>query len=209
MVFVWSHAWMSRVLWFISGLLVTVLASTERVPAQRIGIFFDEQATQCSAPIEPFGPSVHAFLVAIPPTDSLVGGAEVRLVLPPGIVAGSVSYPHDHVLSAEGDLLTGVTIRLYNCATPGAPIVLALMDFEDRGSVQRDDIVVSLQGVGADSIASMKPQLTICDPIDPTAERGRLEAPSVDATFNCTMHCYCTTAIRPQSWSEMKLLYRE
>jgi len=202
---------MSRVLWFISALLVALLASTGRAPAQRVGVFFDEQATQCSAPIEPFGPSVHAFLVAIPATDSLIGGAEVRLILPPAIVvaAGSVRYPHDHVLSADGDLLTGVTIRLYNCATPGVPVVLAEMDFDDRGGGHRNDIVVSLQGVGADSIASMIPQVMICDPADPTSDRGRLHAPSVDATFNCTMHCYCTTALRPQSWSEMKLLYRE
>jgi len=203
---------MSRTHWSTAGLLVALTAGAGRLQAQRLGLFFDAQATQCSAPIEPFGSSVHAFLVAFPPVDSLVSGAEVRLVLPPGIVlaAGSVSFPHGTVADAHGDFITGVNIRLNKCAVPGSPLVLAEMDFDDRGSGHRNDIVVSLQGVGVDSIASMIPQLTICDPDDPiNGERGRLQAPSVDATFNCTMRCYCTTAIRPQSWSEMKLLYRE
>ena len=110
-----------------------------------------------------------------------------------------------------GDPLSGFTIRYSGCITGMSPLLVAEMDLDDRYLFGvRNDLRVTLVGVGVDSIMALHPQLLICDPEDPLgAERGRIPAPSVDAVFNCTVQCGCTTALRPRSWTEMKILYRE
>ena len=181
--------------------------------AQRIGVFFDAQATVCEAPILPFQ-SVHVWLFAFPPPDSVVNGVALKLQLPPSMFIrdGSVRLPRNpRVSSTTGDFLGGITIHYGNCITGISPLLVAEMDLDDRYLFgMRSDLRVTLVGVATDSIAVIVPEILICDPGDPLgAERGRLQAPSIDAVFNCTAHCGCTTALRPRSWSEMKFLYRE
>lgn len=180
--------------------------------AQRVGLFFDDQATLCAAPILPLGPSVHVWVFAFPPPDSVIGGVAFKLQLPPMmfVAAGSLVLPRNpQVSSTEGDLLSGITIRYSSCISGISPLLVAEMDLDDRSFSPRSDLRVTLVGVATDSIAVIVPEILICDPDDPLgAERGRLQSPSVDATFNCTVNCYCTTALRPRSWSEMKFLYR-
>lgn len=183
------------------------------VRAQRLGLFFDDQATVCSAPILPFGPSVHVWVFAFPPPDSVISGVAFKLQLPADIfiAEGSLVLPRDpRVASTEGDPLGGITIRYSSCITGISPLLVAEMGLDDRSRLGvRNDLRITVVGVATDSIASNNPEILICDPDDPLgAERGRLKAPSVDATFNCTFNCYCTTALRPRSWSEMKFLYR-
>lgn len=180
--------------------------------AQRLGLFFDAQATQCATSIPTFG-SAHTWIFAFPPPDSLISGVAFKLLLPAqmAVAQGSLVLPREpRVASTEGDLLTGMTIRYDACMSGVSPLLVAEMDIDDRAFVARNDLRVTLVGVGVDSIASQYPQLIICDPGDPLGgERGRIPSPSVDAVFNCTAHCGCTTALRPRSWSEMKFLYRE
>lgn len=180
--------------------------------AQRVGLFFDDQATLCSAPILPLGPSVHVWVFAFPPPDSVISGVAFKLQLPPmmAVAAGSLVLPRDpRVASTEGDLLGGITIRYSSCITGITPLLVAEMDLDDRSFTARNDLRVTLVGVATDSVAVNVPEILLCDPDDPLgAERGRLQSPSIDATFNCTFNCYCTTALRPRSWSEMKFLYR-
>lgn len=181
--------------------------------AQRVGLFFDAQATVCAAPIVPLQ-SVHLWLFAFPPPDSVISGVAFKLQLPPdmAVAAGSVVFPRNpQVASTMGDPLGGITIRYAGCISGISPLLVAEMDLDDRYLFgMRNDLRVALVGVATDSIAVTVPEILICDPGDPLgAERGRMMAPSIDAVFNCTAHCGCTTALRPRSWSEMKFLYRE
>lgn len=181
--------------------------------AQRIGLFFDEEASGCAAPILPLGPSVHAWVFAFVPPDSAVGGVVFKLQLPPNmaVAAGSLVLPRNpRVSSVDGDLLTGITIRYSGCQSGISPLLVAELDLDDRAFTMRNDLRVTLVGAGTDSVLSLVPEVLICDPADPLGGlRGRIPAPSIDAVFNCTMHCGCTTALRPRSWSAMKFLYRE
>ena len=182
--------------------------------AQRVGLFFDDRATLCEAPILPFGQSVHVWVFAFPPPDSVIGGVAFKLQLPPNmyVAAGSLRLPgRPPVASTTGDLLGGITIRYGACVTGISPFLVAEMALDDRDRFgMRNDLRVTLVGVATDSMVADVPEILICDPGDPLgAERGRLRAPSIDAVFNCTAHCGCTTAVRPRSWSEMKFLYRE
>jgi len=198
---------------FVTGLFLGLWAGAAApAQAQRLGLFFDEQATLCSAPILPLGPSVHVWVFAFPPPDSVISGVAFKLQLPPmmAVAAGSLVLPRNpRVSSTEGDLLGGITIRYSSCITGISPLLVAEMDLDDRAFSPRNDLRVTLAGVATDSLAALVPEILICDPGDPLgAELGRMPSPSVDATFNCTFNCYCTTALRPRSWSEVKFLYR-
>src|SRR5262249_54179870 len=117
----------------------------------------------------------------------------------------SIKYQKDVVADVQGDpVIDGLQVFFRHCSRTPAPVKIAQLDLDDRGSVLRDNLVIELQGAKADSLLESKdPQLRICDPGDPLmTDRGRIRAPTINAVLNCTVHCGCTTAVRPRTWSE-------
>jgi hypothetical protein len=186
--------------------------------AQRLGLFFDEAATSCTTTITGFQ-QVHvylnAFMPAVVPTDSSIGGALFSVQLPPmvHIVPKSVTLRDVLIYSVDGDLdnLYNLNIRFRNCQarSTGSPLQLLEFDVYDSGGSTRPNLVMQITGSGTDSLQGIVPRYGICDPNDRDIYLGYVNAPSIDATFNCTHHCYCTTAIESRSWSAVKSLYRE
>jgi len=182
--------------------------------AQRLGLFFDTDGTQCNAAIEPFGPAVQAYVVVYPPPDSLISGVAFRLEMPPAIhvTTGSVFYPRNLVAEALGEPVGGVDVHFQACRKQVGPLMIAQFRLEDRnlGGFVRNDLRIKLVGFSPDSVAAVEPQIRLCDPENPiTGDGGRFPAPSVDAVFNCTERCYCTTAVRRTTFAAVKSLYRE
>lgn len=183
---------------------------------QRIGLFFDEAATSCATALEPFGPCQHVWVVAFVPEGVSTGGVLFRLELPVDIQVcdGSLLLPHGLVFDATGDLPTGMDLRFQHCISGPASLVVAEFEVFDRsyGGTRRD-LLLHLTGASRDSLVTMiHPQLELCDPAtydpnDPHQNLGVLAAPSVDATFNCTARCGCTTPVAPSTWTAMKRLY--
>lgn len=181
---------------------------------QRVGIFFDSQATVCSAPILPLGPSVHAYLFAFIPRDSVVSGVLLRVQFPSQIVVHeqSLVFPRSGIVfEAQGDLAGGLALRFRDCDSTAGPIQLAEFDLDDRSfGGPRSNLRLHCEGFGVDSTATTDPQLRVCNPADPTgSDLRRFAAPSVDAVLNCGQQCGCTTAVVAQAWSAIKALYRE
>jgi hypothetical protein len=199
----------------VAVLCVAVVALLpERIWGQKIGLFFDANATLCAGEIEPFGPAVHLWMFMFPPPDSLLGGAIVRLQLPPGleIPADDQFFPNRTLIFRVGGDLTGggLDLRFSYCFTGSEPQLLGQFGLVDLSSETRHDIPLHLSGGSPDSMAVYdKPQFLICDPEDPQNFIRLLEAPPVDATLNCTTsRCYCTTAVQPAPWSAIKRLYQ-
>jgi hypothetical protein len=187
--------------------------------AQRMGIYFDEQGTICSSSIEPFGPSVHAWVIAYPGSAE-VNVAVLSLRLPPDlhVVPDSEKFPFRSSLVGSGTLETHVEVifqprAAQPCRTGGAGIPIVEFDLVDLCSTcngqPRPDILLHLVGAGADSIAGTTPQFRICDPNDPTNHPGSILATPLDAHLNCTANCSCTTALEPATWSGIKILYQD
>jgi hypothetical protein len=194
-----------------------LLAIPRDVLAQRIGLFFDEAGTQCAGSIAPFGPCVHVWVVGYPPPDSVLTGALFTVDLPPGIEVCTdplgqpkVQFPRDLVFDVQGDVanLRDIDMRFNFCLTPAEPLVLAEFEVFDSNFMPRSDLRLHLVGTGVDSVSSMDPQFKTCDPENPEGFRTLVRAPSVDAVFNCTVRCYCTTAIVEGSWGAVKTIYR-
>ena len=186
--------------------------------AQQMGIFFDEAGTTCASAIEPFGPSVHAWVIAFPGSTE-VNGAVLSLRLPPGlrVVPQSETYPHRSSLIGSGSLDTHVDVTFQPladqpCRTGAMGLPILEFDLEDLCTTcggPRPDILLHLEGAAADSIAGLKPQFIACDPHDPNNHPGSILAATLDAHLNCTAACGCTTALEPATWSRLKILYQD
>jgi hypothetical protein len=180
---------------------------------QQIGVFFDSQATVCNAPIVPFG-SVHAYLFAFIPPDSVVSGALLRVQFPPGISVHplSLQFPRNRTFEAQGELASGLALRFAACESTPGPLQLAEFDLDDliSGETPRPNLRLRCEGFGVDSTATMNPQFRVCNPHDATgSDLRRFAARGVDAVLNCSSSCGCTTAVVSQAWSQIKALYRE
>lgn len=181
--------------------------------AQRVGLFFDAAATVCSAAITPFGPTVHVYLFAYLPATPPIGGAVLRLVLPPNIeiaIGDPIRLDRHSIFESHGTLLDGIELRFSDCMTETSPVLLAEFGVDDRfRQGTRQDLVLHLIGATHDSsTATVIPQLAICDPLDAQQVLGYVAAPSVDATLNCTGPCGCTTVVQPAVWTAIKRLYQ-
>ncbi len=194
--------------------VAVLLVAPTHLLGQRIGVFFDPQATVCSAPIVPFG-SVRAYLFAFIPPDSSISGVLLRVQFPLLISVHdqSLVFPRSRVvIEAQGDLSSGLAVRFRECLSGPSPFQVAEFVLDDLsfGDTPRPDLRLHLEGFGTDSTATQDPQFRVCNPHDPTgSDLRRFAAPGIDAVLNCAQHCWCTTAVVPQSWSQIKALYRE
>ena len=190
--------------------LIVGLAPT-RSSSQRIGLFFDEAATSCNAPLEYFGQQ-HLYVVGFPPVDSLLGGALLSLERPADtdIVPGSVRIRRDVVFDVVGQLdqMRELDIRFRDCIQSAGPLVMLEFDIYELSPVLRNDLILHLVGAGTDSLALKEPHWKICDPGDPERFTSLVTAPAVDAVFNCTHACYCTTPVSTRTWAAVKSLYQ-
>jgi hypothetical protein len=189
------------------------LAGAGSAAAQRVGVFFDEQATVCNAPITSFG-SVHAYIYVFPPPTLAMSGVALRLQLPSNVEVDArdqVTFPHGLVFSETGSLEGGLILRFYPCITSGQPLRIAEFGMVDLNSPSAgENLVLHFVGTPIDTMVAAKvPRLLVCNPDDPEGQLGVVDAPSVDAILNCTQNCYCTTALVPRTWGAVKSLYRE
>jgi hypothetical protein len=198
-------------------LAVAALFAPARALAQRMGLFFDLQASDCDAPLEPFAPlpCLQVYVFAFPPPGVELGGVAFKIELPPQVEVcePGVLFPHNQYFDVRGSLENGFDARFATCQSGTDPILVAQFGIADvtlTASTPRPDLVLHLSGAVVDSLrASTVPRLLVCDPGNPEGNQGLINAPSVDARLNCTHQCGCTTAIAPRSWSAVKSLYRE
>lgn len=197
---------------FMAGALGAVIAAP---PAHgtgaRLGVYLDDSASLCSGELLPFGQQT-VYICGFPPPDSIVGGALLTLQRPAGISILAVRLHRDIVFSAMGnvDQVDQVDLRFRDCIQSAGPLVMMEVDLYDGDlSGPRPDLTLHLIGAGADSLAHTVPQWKICDPNDPEGSRGVVPAAAVDAVFNCTSTCACTTPVKMQTWTAVKELYRE
>jgi hypothetical protein len=189
-----------------------IAALPGRGAGQRLGLFFDDDAGQCEAPIASFG-RAHVWVFAFVPPDSVISGAIFRLLLPPDIeiVEGSLRWARAlGEIETYGDLYNGMDVRFGACAQSSSPLLLAEFDIEDQSfGDPRPNLRLDIKGGAVDSVEINDPHFRICDPTDPLGEgRGIFAAPGVHATLNCTAHCGCTTALQTRRWGAVKSMYR-
>jgi hypothetical protein len=178
---------------------------------ERLGIYFDEDATQCAAPLDPFVRR-HCWIYGFFPPDSLVSGVLFRLVLPVGVEPESLRTPRNLFGSEKGTITEGLDLRFNLCVPGRERVLLAELNLIDQTfGGPRPDLRIEVQGAAsADSIKGREPRLRICDPADPLGVgRGFIDVTGVDGTFNCTTECPCITAVLTRAWSAVKRLYRE
>jgi hypothetical protein len=199
-----------------SLLVVGFLGAPGRAPAQRVGLFFDDQASVCSAQIDTFDPNcLHAYIFVFPPPNFVLGGAVFKLQLPVNIevcAQDPVTYPRDLVFADRGSLETGLVLQFSHCVTGGQPLLVAEFGLVDLNldPTPRQNLSLHFVGAPLDTlVASDLPRLLVCDPINPDGNLGLIDAAGVDATLNCTQHCGCTTALVLRTWTAVKSLYRE
>jgi hypothetical protein len=194
-------------------LLVALLLLAPRPgSAQRIGLFFDEEGTLCEAPIAYFD-VVHVYVVGFPPADSSLSGALFSLELPPNleVLSGTLRVRRELVQSVSGDVdaLQDLNLRFVSCVETSEPLPMLEFDLWEGSQSLRHDLRVRLTGAALDSLLVLAhPTWKICEPTDPEGFSSLVTAPSVDAVFNCTRACYCTTAVRNATWSVIKSLYQ-
>ena len=192
-----------------------VLVSSAR--SQEVGLYFDENATICVAPIENFGPALKVRIYAFVAPGDTLNGAVLGLDLPSGFRVTNQEVPPKDQNTIEGDITsaTGVDITLSPCVVGGAPVHLLSFDLQHLDSENPDarveDLVLKLRGGTnvADSLNFVEPQLKFCpdDPIGGVPEL--VEATALMATLNCTGECPCTVTVRRRTWADFKRLYLE
>jgi len=195
----------------LAGLLALLLLVPTSTPGQRIGLFFDPAATLCTREFASFD-TVRVYVVGFPPADSLLGGALFSVEWPPLLEMwpGSFRIRREVVFDVRGDLdqLRDLDVRFRTCIQTNDPIPLVEFVVYEKSQTSRSDLRLRLIGVGIDSLLLNQPAWKICDPSDPEGFLDYLTAPSVDAVFNCSVRCYCTTAVRNATWSAIKSLYQ-
>lgn len=188
-----------------------LVAAPGRGIGQRLGVFFDREASRCDTQITSFG-RAHVWVYGFPPPDSILSGFLFRVVLPPDVAADSLVYPRNLYGDTRGTLTDGLDLRLRACTAYSDRVLLAEFVLEDRSFVMnRPNLVVEVQGAAAiDSVEAREPRLRVCGPDGPFGEgRGFIEVTGVDGVLNCSMMtCQCTTPVAARAWSAIKSLYR-
>ncbi len=195
------------------AMVAGILACARTAAAQsefRIGVFFDSGAQSCVGEIRNYAPEQRAYVYALVPDGTVLNGALLRLVLPHGLVVGSVLLPH--MAETRGTLTgpEGLEITLQDCLPASGPVLLLRFDFHqfdrdvDPGGMVPDMRMQIKGGATADSLAFEKPQVRIAgeDCINGTPQL--VEALALQSTLNCTADCPCTTAVRRSSWADVK-----
>ena len=186
--------------------------------AQQMGIFFDVEGTTCASTIEPFGPSVHAWIIAFPGSAQVNGAVLSLRLLPPGlhVVPDSEKYPLRSSVIGGGSLEDQVDVIFQPLAgqpcrtgVAGIPIVEFDLAYLCTTCGPRSDLQLHLTSAAGDTIAGASPLFRVCDPDDPTHHPGNVYATPLDAYLNCTANCGCTTALEPATWGHVKTLYRD
>lgn len=205
----WTRCGAAAALVGAVGLLLLVPSTT---PGQRIGLFFDPAATLCEAPLVGLFDSVRVYVVGFPPADSLLGGALLSVELPPlvEIWPGTFRIRRDVVFDIVGDVanLRDLDVRFRGCVDTNEPLPLMEFVIYEGSDTPRSNVRLRLTGAAVDSLSLLYPAWKFCDPADPEHFVGYVHAPSVDAVLNCTVGCYCTTAVRHATWSAIKSLYQ-
>ena len=180
---------------------------------QRLGVFFDEQATSCADTIEPNVCGIRrVYIVAFPDGDFQVTGVLLRLELPaelevcpdPGLLCpGFTRCTWSGDLTAE----SGLDVQFFPCLPAGESTVI--MSFDVWANSRGDDLVLHLAGTPQDSTADhLRPRLKKCNPDDPEGNLGLVDATASDAFLNCTRNCVCTSAIETRTWGAVKTLFQ-
>ena len=177
----------------------------------KLGLFFDDQARECTGTLQCFGPSVRVYVFAMQAGIDMVG-ALFTLRLPLGLLAGDLIFPKDLVSSYSGNLDNGLDLQFNQPCRPGDKILILEFDLQDVSFCDsiRPDLKLHLEGAASsDSIAALTPRIKICDPSNPEGNLGMVFATSLDAFLNCSQVCGCEVALEPRSWAGIKTLYRE
>jgi len=183
-----------------------------------VGLFFDQTGEACTAILEPFDGGVQAHILAFVESGFELGGAFLRLELPPflQIQNGSLIWPKN--TDAKGSLITGegLDLSFQVCPTStGEPITLVTFVLEDVNFVGvRPDLEVKILGgtiTAPDTLTLKEPNLKVCDPNDPEGYTELVVAPSTVATLNCSAgDCPCNeTAVSSITWTAVRRLYAD
>jgi hypothetical protein len=190
-----------------------------QVTPPRVGIYFDQQGTVCSAPLEPFDPvGVQAHVLAFVEPGTEMAGAFFRLELPPQItiVPNSEEWPKNSNPVGSMTSVNGMDLQFQLCTIAGSePVRLVSFVLNDisLGGVRPDLEIRVLGGTiaAADTLVLKEPNLKVCDPNEPEGYLDLIVAPSTLTTLNCSSgDCPCeTTAVRPTTWTAVRKLYAD
>ncbi len=198
--------------------LLPLLWGSSSGQSYTIGVFFDDRAQECVAEVLNFAPAIRAYVFALVPDGTLLNGALLSIDVPAGFVISGERPPHSGIGHIDGTLTgsNGLNVILQNCFLAAGPVELVSFDLKQVDSnlpsdFRVPDVRLEIKGasVPADSLVFEKPQVKICDPIDPINGKPLLvEAIPIVSTLNCTADCPCTTPVTPTTWGRVKCLFR-